>query len=366
MPDTRSTVWDLEAHTERKHEILRRHLEAWIPILGQTHGRIVYLDGFAGPGVYSAGEPGSPVIAIQTALDHKLLPRMRAELVFVFIENREDRARTLKDVLRDRFPRLPPNLRYEVYHAEFSDTITEILNEIEREGGRLAPTFAFIDPFGFSGFPLSIVARLLSNRACEVLVTFMEGFVVRFLDELRADALTELFGTDEWAHARGLPTAEERRNFLLALYERQLQAVCGARFVRSFEMVGKGGNVLYYLVFATKHLKGLEVMKNAMWKADPAGQFQFSDRTDPAQTTLLSLEDEPSWAVPAANLVFERFRGTTVPVEDIEYFVIGETPYLFHKRPILGRLETEGRITEVARRQKAKTWPAGSRVTFAS
>jgi len=366
MPDTRGTVWDLEPHTERKHEILRRHLGAWLPILGQTNGRIVYIDGFAGPGMYSGGEPGSPVVAIRTALDHKLLPRMRAELIFVFIENREDRAKTLKKVLRERFPKLPPNIKYEVYHSPFSDTITEILDEIEKEGARLAPTFAFIDPFGFAGFPLSVVTRLLSYRACEILVTFMEGFVVRFLDELRADALNELFGTDEWVQARDLPTADERRNFLLALYERQLRRACGAKFVRSFEMVGKGGNVLYYLVFATKHLKGLDVMKNAMWKADPTGQFRFSDRTDPTQTTLLSLENEPSWAVPAAGSVFERFRGHTVPVEDIGSFVIGETPFLFHKRPILGRLESEGKITSVVPRQKARTWPRGCRVTFAS
>lgn len=366
MSDTKRTIWDLEPHTERKHEILRRHLEAWLPILGQTNGRIVYIDGFAGPGVYSRGEPGSPVIAIQTALDHKLLPRMRAELVFVFIESRRDRAETLEAVLRDRFPKLPEKIKWEVHHASFSDTINEMLDDIEKQGGRLAPTFAFIDPFGFAGFPLAVVRRLLSYRACELLVTFMEGFVVRFLDEMRAATLDELFGTREWSQARDLTTSEERRNFILALYEEQLRKECGAKFVRSFEMVGTGGNVLYYLTFATRHIKGLEVMKRAMWKADPTGRFRFSDRTDPAQTTLLSLEDEPSWSFPAARMVFDRYRGKVVSVEDIESFVTGETPYLFQKRPILGRLEDEGKLVKVEPRLKAKTWPDGCQLTFAT
>lgn len=55
-----STQWRLEPHTAAKHEILRRYMNAWFPILGSYHGRVVFLDGFAGPGIYADGEPGSP------------------------------------------------------------------------------------------------------------------------------------------------------------------------------------------------------------------------------------------------------------------------------------------------------------------
>ena len=65
-------VWPMEQHTRAKHEILRRYLGAWFPILagGGFNPRLVFLDGFAGPGVYSSGEPGSPLIAIETLVDH--------------------------------------------------------------------------------------------------------------------------------------------------------------------------------------------------------------------------------------------------------------------------------------------------------
>jgi three-Cys-motif partner protein len=48
----KSTRWPLEPHTRIKHEILRRYLEAWLPIVGKHNSRILYLDGFAGPGRY--------------------------------------------------------------------------------------------------------------------------------------------------------------------------------------------------------------------------------------------------------------------------------------------------------------------------
>ena len=65
MPVPKTTVWPLEPHTKAKHEILRRYLGAWFPILtsGGWNRRVIFLDGFAGPGRYSACEPGSPIIA---------------------------------------------------------------------------------------------------------------------------------------------------------------------------------------------------------------------------------------------------------------------------------------------------------------
>jgi len=33
--------------------ILRRYLQAWLPILSRRNERVLYLAGFAGPGIYS-------------------------------------------------------------------------------------------------------------------------------------------------------------------------------------------------------------------------------------------------------------------------------------------------------------------------
>ena len=62
----------MEEHTRAKHELLKKYLEAWFPILAiQGHQeRVIFLDGFAGPGIYDGGEPGSPVIALETLINH--------------------------------------------------------------------------------------------------------------------------------------------------------------------------------------------------------------------------------------------------------------------------------------------------------
>jgi three-Cys-motif partner protein len=83
----RTTLWPLEPHTEAKHRLLQRYLGAWFPILSRSSGRIVFFDGFAGPGEFEGGEPGSPILALQTLLDHQFLERMtRCEFLLIFYE----------------------------------------------------------------------------------------------------------------------------------------------------------------------------------------------------------------------------------------------------------------------------------------
>ena len=64
------TIWNADPHTLAKIEILKAYLSAWLPIIARTFtSPIVYVDGFAGPGVYKNGKPGSPKVASDTMLN---------------------------------------------------------------------------------------------------------------------------------------------------------------------------------------------------------------------------------------------------------------------------------------------------------
>ena len=362
MADRLPTVWDIDPHTKAKHFILTRHLGGWFPILSKRHGRIVYLDGFAGPGKYRGGEEGSPVIAIRTAITHKF--PLADELVFYFVEARPDRKAHLEQVLADLYPNPPRNISWHVSGAQFADEMRSLLTDLESEGKTLAPTFAFLDPFGFKGMPMEIVARILNYPRCEALITFMASFVNRFAEtEINDETLDELFGTPKWRGVSAMPDPEQRRRFLIELYTRQLETRVQGVHVRAFEMVDARNIPIYYLIFATRSQKGMEVMKGAMWAADPTGQYRFSDRTDPDQHTLLEIEDEQAWVGPAAKIVHLEFSGTRQTVERVMSFLILQTPYPPQKK-ILKRLEQEGKILSVVPRARAGTFPDGCIIQF--
>ncbi len=363
MPDPYSTIWAIDPHTLAKHQILEEYLKAWFPILSKWEVRILYLDGFAGPGTHSNGEEGSPIIAIRTAVQHQLAHKFN-QIGFYFIEKDRDRATSLESVVRSKFPTLAPNLTYEVQGAEFAPTLESVLDGLEKTGAKLAPTLAFLDPFGFSGLPMRLIARVLSYKKCEVLITFMAGFVNRFTDELREETLDELFGTPDWRNVRKMTDPETRQKFLLGLYVGQLKHH-GATQVRTFEMRGDRNQLIYHLVFATKHLRGLEVMKEAMFKVDRRGTFRFSDYTDAGQSFLVDYSTEEKWVPQAAEMVWKQFRGRLVDIDAVHQFVTIETPFVFRKS-ILRYLEASSpsRIAHVSDRKRSQTYPDGCAVSF--
>ena len=163
-------IWELEPHTRAKHEILKYYLGAWFPILASVHSRVLYVDGFAGPGEYMGGEDGSPVIALNVAKNHELQSRFKNELVFLFIEMDGRRADHLEK--RINTMTLPLNFKVSVERASFESSINSRLANITERGQKLAPSFFFIDPFGPAGFPISLLKRISEQPRSEVLINF--------------------------------------------------------------------------------------------------------------------------------------------------------------------------------------------------
>ncbi len=365
MPAPKTTLWPIDDHTRAKHEILRRYLAAWLPIMTTTNERIVYLDGFAGPGEYKGGEPGSPIISIDTFLDHKYAPLRDREVLFIFIEQKHDRCEHLRHLLAQRA--LPPKANYEVFEGNFDETLTGLLDELESHQLRIAPTFAFIDPFGYSHTPLEIIRRLMSHPKCEVLITFMYEEINRFLDADYTHKMAQydgLFGTTAWnAITRTARTSEERSVKLHNLYRDQLSKVARIRYIRSFCMRNKHNARDYFLFFGTNNLLGMRRMKGAMCKVDPTYTYEFSDFTNPDQPYLLSHLDD----YVLQQMLINHFKGQTARVEDVEEYVIAETPFYKFITEALRPLETAGKITVLSSdpRRRKGTFAAGkTRIHF--
>lgn len=323
MAAPKTTVWGLDPHTRAKHDILRRYLQAWTPILSLGgFPEILYIDGFAGPGRYSKGEDGSPIIALRAAVDQAV--KIEAKVRFLFVEEKNDRARVLQEIV-DGFT-LPDNFDVTVTPAQtFESAFADLTEQYMRRGRTLPPTFAFIDPFGWTGAPFSVVAEIMGRPSCEVLVTFMYEEINRFIGHPDQEAnFDSFFGTAEWRSCVRISDPRQRNRCLHDLYQRQLREAADAKYVRSFQMRNERDLTDYYLFHATNNLLGLKRMKGAMWKVDESGEFTFSDATDPNQLVLLG--KEPRFDVLRQKIV-ERFAGQEATVGQIEEFVLSDTPF---------------------------------------
>lgn len=343
-------------HTAAKHLLLKRYLDRWFPILGRYHRSINYIDGFAGPGQYQGGEPGSPQMAIEAAKAHveKGTLDPDVQIHFSFVEADPESAENLKAKLSAL--RYPSSFRVEVRTGRFAETIGTGLDRLEHSGQAPAPIFAFVDPFGFSGIPLELMGRILRYPRCEVFVNVMVEFINRFLEHPNDQVVGHFprtFGTDEVLE---IPKQMgDRDAAILALYRTQLANL--AKYVGRFDMHGRRDQKTYSLFFASNHPKGFEKMKEAMWSVDKAGGARFSD-ADPGESYSFDLF--PFW--PLWDQLLARFAGRRTLMEDVDRFVVEETDFLpTHARTILGECERKGEVDVEASpgyRRRAGTYKA--------
>ncbi|MEL6349282.1 MAG: three-Cys-motif partner protein TcmP, partial [Myxococcota bacterium] len=105
--DASPKYWDeYNNFQHQKHGLIRKYLQGWFPKLGlkkEVTG-LIYVDTHAGRGRHSGGQEGSPLVALNTILNHdhitQILARKRLQNVsMVFIERDAENYEALRQEL---------------------------------------------------------------------------------------------------------------------------------------------------------------------------------------------------------------------------------------------------------------------------
>jgi three-Cys-motif partner protein len=269
------------------------------------------------------------------------------EFLFLFIEHDADNVASLRQAIADyraawekENGTWPTGVKYHVREGTFADNAAELCEYLEQQRARLAPTFAFIDPFGWTGMPMHLIGRLLNHPSCEVFVNFMVGFINRFVTHPhQSQNMNELFGLNVEQmlayHQEG-----DRVEYLRDLYRSQLKSIAGFPYVPWFAMKNQTGNIVYYLLHGTRSVRGVEKMKDAMWKMAPGGDYSFSDRLAGLDVLFQPEAD----LQPLRRALLEQFAGQRgIPINPgLQEWVILNTPYRKpHLTQVLKQMESE-------------------------
>lgn len=303
IPDHADEKWRYSEHAAAKHEILRRYLGAWLPILGTTSPTAYVYDGFAGRGRYIDGEPGSPLIAHQRAVEavHNGRPQ-RAEVRCVEADPRNfaQLAEEIEDV--EPHPRVAIRAKRSTFDRAANELADRVQERRARDPGWSPPPMLFLaDPFGFRGVPLATVERLMAIPRAEILITFMVRDQRRFLNmENVAAPLTELFGGPDW---KACANAEDSDRCLVRTYREAILRRGIARYPTSFQVFEDArAQTLYYLIHLTNDPLGMREMKKAMVKTSPEMTF-WPVTVRPRDQLALELAEEAPFPTLQRHLV---------------------------------------------------------------
>ena len=366
------TIWPISPHTVAKHHILMKYVQAWAAIFatrstGSNDRRFIYIDGFAGPGEYSDGEDGSPVVVLKSLKGHRSANKfLGTEFFNIFIEKNSNRAENLEKVIKERIEPVPSWLKYRVINGDFNSQLNSILSEVEEGNKSLAPCFCFVDPFGWSDIDYDVLSRVMVNKKAEILITFMAGYVERFVfDPMHIPSLEKLYSTQQLDSIRASKNDENLvTKYFLENLTQKIKSNSGVSelFTISFAAYNNHNGLEYYLVYLTKHCKGFGVMKEAMFSSAKDGSYKFSDFDfDPNQKTLVDYGQEKIWLGLASsdcyNVLVEVFgKGKKIPIDQVKSTIICRTKWVY-RAEILAKLEELDKIKVKIDKRRKGTYP---------
>ena len=325
-----------------KHELIRRYLGGWFPKLGTWAGRVIYVDTHAGRGRHASGEHGSPLVALQTLLNHSYRDNLlrRSEFRFTFIERAPDNLSLLEKELHSLHP-LPSRVHVDMAQGDAFAVLSTLLESLQRSGSQLAPAFVFVDPYGFK-----VPAQLLTNLLAAGRVELFVNVIWRELDMAirqrpqpgsgMADTLDGIFGDDSWRTIEE-STMSGRADEAVDL----LAGKVGAKWWTRVHMSSGGDATRYLLLHLTNHDQGRDLMKDCIWKVVPDGGFSVRRSTDPKQSLLI--EPEPDMT-PLREWLLHRLRQGPHRWTDLEAAIRQELWLSTHLKKLIRELRKRGPI----------------------
>jgi three-Cys-motif partner protein len=255
-----------------KHIILRGYLQKVAYNILSAWDDFTFVDGFSGP--WEARSEGfadtSFGIAIKELREVREAFRLRGStknLRCVFVEKEAEPFERLNGAAAGA-----ADLHARAIHGTFEDNIPEVRRYV---GSSFALTF--VDPTGWS-IDLNRIAPLLGQRG-EVLINFMYEHFKRFVEDERPEiraSYEKPFGGLPWREmideeiSRGL-TKEEA---ILEVFKAAVKEVGGFEYVASARIRHrKLDKSHFYLVYGTRHPKGLEVFRQVERTALSAEEF---------------------------------------------------------------------------------------------
>ncbi len=264
-----------EVYAEReqtfvKHYILDRYLERFAHIIGFSWDTITYVDCFSGPWNVKSEklQDSSFYIATNQLRRAKATHASRGSKLSLrcfFLEKDKSAYAQLK-----AFADVTKYAEIETRNATLEEAVPDI-SDFVNKGGSNSFAFILIDPTGWTGFAMDLVAPLLRIEPSEVLVNFMTGHIVRFAEhpEPRVRATFDrLFGPVDYRSRIGGLSGPNREDELVRCYMDAIRETGGFDFVCSALVLHpEKDRTHFHLIYATRNLKGVEVFKQVEKRA---------------------------------------------------------------------------------------------------
>ncbi|WP_265823544.1 three-Cys-motif partner protein TcmP [Geovibrio ferrireducens] len=335
------------ANSRLKTKLVTEYFKTWVSIMtmnARNKGltRLHYVDLYAGKGVYKDGTPSTPIQILDILLNDNNINQ------FINLTFNEGNPKFYND-LKENIERHPVyeklKSRIQVYNKEVDSNFLETF-KFSNE-----PKFLFLDPFGYKGIDVRTVGRALKDFGSDGIIFFNYNRINRDIANKNVSPLiNSIFGSEKAEEIRcemQQCTVESREQYVVDSFAESLQQQGLKYLVRFRFMRADKNSPSHYLIFASKHEKGYEEIKEVIVKntcdEDGFGHFEFNPKLGSCGVSIYERLTESNEQL--ADELLDRFKGRTISVKKIyQEHHVGTNFVLKNYRKILRMLELNGKV----------------------
>ncbi len=285
-------------HSLIKNAIVKKYFDAWSNVLSQKNKFINYIDFFSGQGKFENGTDSTPLNILNLIASK---PKLSSCCKTFFNDYDIANYELLTNNIRSNPFFQNISNKIQVYNITVDENIINTLKDL-KEIDLKYPTLSYLDPFGYKGLLIDLMRYLIQGFGNEIILFFNFNRINAALSNKMFDLnMKYIFGASEFTKLKSeietINCVDERERTIISAYKNALLSG-GANHCLTFRIKDNNSTrTNFYIIHATKHQTGFNIMKDIMSKYSTVkGKLEFDPNTK-FQTEYLFLPNdfEDAW-----------------------------------------------------------------------
>ena len=317
---------EAKEHTKAKIRLVSDYIINWSYVFLNNNRckKLNFVDCMANAGVYKNGVLGTSVEVLNIFISLSEKAREKDIQLNLYINDIDkNRILVFKSIIEQYKDQIPSNVKIYIESMDVNDYMNYLINKREFET-KDQGTFMFVDPYNFGDVDLEVLRKFGAKFYCEILFNYFISDFRRNINNPQARIKTENMlkridcldvDFDNDISAEGLDL--KIREFL----KRGNIKYC---FSYPFKIWNNAD--LYHLIYATPNIKGLDKIKESIWKVFSGDMYYKANYLN----GQMSLFDDKlfvdinlnSYSRHVRKLLLEQFEGKIISYKEIENYVL--------------------------------------------